>query len=78
MSTKLLKSTLHFALTNKFLDVSLTEIDWQSRAFQFYMGDLHDVMSSTKNISSFRSLNGSCNAMNDKVFNFTTKTATSY
>jgi hypothetical protein len=42
------------------------------------MGDLHDVMASTKNISSFRQLNGRCDALNDKYFNLVAKTASSY
>lgn len=78
MSNKLLKSTLRYALEGGFLDVTLDENNWQSRAFQFYMGDLHDVMSSTKNISSFRLINGSCTAQNDKTFNFTMKSASAY
>jgi hypothetical protein len=78
MSNRLLKSTIHYALEQGFLDVTLTEDNWQSRAFQFYVGDLHDVMSSTKNISSFRQLNGRCNATNDKFFDLKAKSASSY
>jgi hypothetical protein len=41
ISNSLLKSTLKFAIKNGSLDVVLSEKDWQSRAFQFFIGDVH-------------------------------------
>ena len=42
------------------------------------MGDVHEVIPSTKNISSLEPINGKCKAMDDKYFNLLKKTLTSY
>ncbi len=53
LSNSLLKSTLKYALKQGFLDVVLTQEFWQSRAFQFFIGDVHEVMpTSTKKIAT--------------------------
>ena len=52
-----MKSIFVKALKQKFLDSTLSQENWQSRAFQFFMGDFHDVMYATKNISSFNLYN---------------------
>ena len=67
-----------YALRQHFLDVTISQDNWQSRAFQFFMGDLHDVMYSTRNITSFKSLNGKCSALDDKSFSFEMKSISSY
>lgn len=41
------------------------------------MGDFHDVMYATKNISSFKQLDGKCLAL-DQNFSFSMKTNASY
>ena len=41
ISNSLFKSTLRYALKNQKLDVVLNQEFWQSRAFQFFMGDVH-------------------------------------
>lgn len=61
-----------------FLDVTLTQDNWQSRAFQFYLGDFHDTIASVKNITSFKPLNGKCQALDDDYFNLTKKSLSSY
>jgi len=59
--------------------VVLTQEFWQSRAFQFFIGDVHEVMpNSTKKISTMEVLKGGCKGLNDPVFSFAYKTATSY
>lgn len=43
------------------------------------MGDLHEVMpSSTKKMSTMIEITGKCNALNDPVFSFLTKSSTMY
>ena len=79
ISNSLLKSTLKYALKRGEIDVSLTQEFWQSRAFQFYMGDLHEVMpKSTLNISTLEKIEGKCTAMDDPVFYFGPKARASY
>jgi cytochrome c oxidase assembly protein Cox11 len=58
--------------------VYLSQDNWQSRAFQFYVGDLHEVIGSTKNVSSYVEMTGKCQAINDKNFNLEMKTVSSY
>lgn len=42
LSNNFFRSNLKYALKEKkFLNIRLTEENWQSRAFQFFMGDLH-------------------------------------
>lgn len=60
------------------MDVTLSQEDWQSRAFQFFMGDLHDTIPSTRNISSFKEIKGNCAAIYDKNLGLTKKTISSY
>jgi len=78
ISNTFFKSALKYALQGHSLDVTLSQDNWQSRAFQFYVGDLHEVISSTKNVSSFKELNGRCQAINDKTFSIEKKTISSY
>lgn len=78
ISNTLIKSTLRNAINKGFLDVVLTEEFWQSPAFQFYMGDVHDVIPSTKNLSSLEPITGKCRALDDKFFNLESKTASTY
>lgn len=42
------------------------------------MGDLHDVITSTRNISSFKELKGNCNAISDKNLGLKKKSISSY
>lgn len=43
------------------------------------MGDVHDVMpSSTKMLPTLIPLTGRCDALNDPVFSFTTKSSSTY
>jgi hypothetical protein len=53
ISNIFLRSSLKKALNSNFLDATLNQDSWQSRAFQFYVGDLHEVIDSTKNVSSY-------------------------
>lgn len=79
ISNSLIKSTLKYALKRRSLDVILSQEFWQSRAFQFFMGDVHEVMpSTTKNISTMTPLHGRCDGLDDPVFSFTTKSSTAY
>ena len=53
--------------------------NWQSHGVQFYMGDLHEVMPSTYNISSLDPLKGSCKAIYDENhFTFEKMSMSSY
>lgn len=74
----MLKSTLRNAINKGFLDVILTQQFWQSPAFQFYMGDVHEVIPSTKNISSLQPITGKCRALDDKYYNLTIKSTKTY
>lgn len=79
LSNGLIKSSLRYAIKQKALDVKLTEEFWQSRAFQFFVGDLHDVMpTSTKHIETMTEITGMCRALDDAVFNFAMKTSKTY
>ena len=61
------------------MDVYLSQDNWQSRAFQFYVGDLHEVIGSTKNVSSYVELTGKCQAIDDnKTIDLSMKTSKSY
>lgn len=42
------------------------------------MGDVHDVIPSTKNISSLEPITGKCKALDDKVFSLDMKTTSTY
>ena len=78
-SNSLLKSSLRYALHQKALDVNLTEEFWQSRAFQFFVGDLHDVMpSATKHMDTMLPITGLCRALDDPVFGLTMKSSKTY
>ena len=73
------KATLKYALQHHSLDVYLSQDNWQSRAFQFYVGDLHEVIGSTKNVSSYVELTGKCQAIDDnKTIDLSMKTSKSY
>lgn len=65
ISNSFLKSALQYSIEKGFLDVNMTQEFWQSRAFQFRMGDIHDVMLGTKNISTMQEIQSRCNAMSD-------------
>lgn len=77
-SNSFLKSTLKYAIGEGFLDVVMTEENWQSPAFQFFVGDLHEIIPSTKNISTEEPIVGRCNALTDSLFKFGKKTNTTY
>lgn len=79
VSNSLIKSCLRYAVNLKALDVTLNEEFWQSRAFQFYVGDLHDVMpSSTKTLPTLMEIKGGCIGLDDPVFSFAMKNTRSY
>jgi hypothetical protein len=78
ISNTFFNSTLKYALQSHSLDVTLSQDNWQSRAFQFYVGDLHEVITATRNVSSFKDLNGKCQAINDKNFGINKKSISSY
>lgn len=42
------------------------------------MGDLHDVITSTRNISSLKEIKGNCNAIYDKNLGLVKKSISSY
>jgi hypothetical protein len=42
------------------------------------MGDLHDVITSTRNISSFKEIKGNCSAVYDKTLGLVKKSISSY
>jgi hypothetical protein len=61
------------------LDVIFKDEIWQSRAFQFFIGDLYEVMpSSMKNLPIMEKIIGKCVAIDDPVFSFTVKNTKSY
>ena len=60
------------------LDSTLSQDNWQSRAFQFFVGDLHDAITTTRNISSYKEIEGLCQAIDDKTFIFEKKSITSF
>ena len=41
------KNTLRYGIQHKFLDTTLTKHLWESRMFQFYAGDLYEVIPKT-------------------------------
>jgi hypothetical protein len=78
-SNSLLKSSLRYALHQQALDVNLTEEFWQSRAFQFFVGDLHDVMpAATKHMDTMLPITGLCRALDDPVFALNMKGSKTY
>ena len=67
------------AVKNGSLDVILTDEFWQSRAFQFFVGDLHDVMpTATKHMDTMINIKGKCKALDDPVFNLSMKSSKAY
>jgi hypothetical protein len=79
ISNSLIKSTLKYVIKNGSLNVVLSQEFWQSRAFQFFMGDVHEVMpSSTRNMSTMVELQGRCDALDDPAFSFSAKSASAY
>jgi hypothetical protein len=79
-SNSLIKFTLRHAISvQQALDVVLTEEFWQSRAFQFFMGDLHDVMpTATRHLDTMANITGRCKALDDPVFSFAMKNTKAY
>jgi hypothetical protein len=79
ISNSFLKSTLINALKEeKFLDVLMTQPYWQCQAFQFCVGDLHEVMPSTRNISTEEPITGRCQALPDSFFSLAKKSLKTY
>lgn len=79
LSNSLLKSTLRHAIRKQALDVNLTTEFWQSRAFQFFVGDLHEVMpTATKHLPTLTEITGICRALDDPVFAFAMKSTKTY
>lgn len=57
------RSTASWALDNQVFDTDLNPEDWQSRHFQFYAGDLYDVIPALqKKFYPDQKLNGNCKA----------------
>lgn len=38
------RNTLNYAIDQKFMNIDLNRANWQSRFFQFYAGDLYEVI----------------------------------
>lgn len=71
MSLGLYKSTVEYALSQGFLNSALNRDNWQSRHFQFYIGDLYDVIPALqKKYYPRDEVTGSCVALTNG-FSFT-------
>lgn len=46
----------------------LSQQDWQSRAFQFYVGDLVEAMPVLKSLPPMTKVTGKCKAMEDSSY----------
>lgn len=60
----------HMALKNirsGWFDTLLTR-EWETNAFQFFMGDLYDIIPETQKLAPRTSLTGACNATEDSLF----------
>lgn len=58
------ESSVLFAIRNGFLNTDLTQARWPSSVFQFYAGDLYDVIPTlSKKFYPSDSISGSCNAI---------------
>lgn len=69
MNIALLKETARYALHNGFFDVILSQQDWQSRAFQFYVGDLVEAIPVLKTLPPMTKVTGKCKALEDTSYN---------
>jgi len=67
----LIKSTARYALSKGLFDVILSKEEWQSRAFQFYVGDLIEAIPSLKSVPPTTKVTGKCKALDDNSYNMT-------
>lgn len=79
-SNSLIKSCFRYAVGRlRAIDVNLTQEWWESRAFQFFVGDLHDVMpNATKHLETMLPIKGFCKGLDDPVLSFAMKNAKTY
>jgi len=64
ISMGLVQSTAKWGLDNGVYDTDLNENTWQSRHFQFYVGDLYDVIPALqKKYYPNNKLNGNCKSL---------------
>lgn len=66
LSQGFIESTAKYALNNGIFDTDLNEDAWESRHFQFFAGDLYDVIPALqKKFYPSNKLNGNCKALKD-------------
>lgn len=78
LSNSLLKSSVRYILTKGYFNIKLNQQNWESRAFQFYAGDLYMAIPSLKKVNAETPIAGECKAFNDDSFNFSVKSDTQY
>ena len=63
LSFDIYKNTIRYAIDQKFLDTSLEKRFWESRMFQFYAGDLYEVIPAVaQNFIATEEVTGTCKA----------------
>jgi hypothetical protein len=68
LSLSILENTVRYAAQRGVLNTLLTRESWESRAFQFYAGDLYDVIPQlAKNYYADTAIEGSCNTSTSDV-----------
>lgn len=78
ISNSILKSTVRYILKKGFFNIKLNQQEWESRAFQFYAGDLYLAIPSLRKQPQDAVITGTCSAANDDSFSFKKKSREQY
>lgn len=70
LSNSVLKSTVRYILNKGFFNIKLNQQEWESRAFQFYVGDLYLAIPSLKKHGPETVVTSECSAAYDEQFTF--------
>lgn len=57
-----------YSIQKRWLDTLLDGTAWETSAFQFYAGDLYDVIAETQKLAPRTKVSGGCNALEDSFF----------
>lgn len=68
ISMDLPRHIARYNLQKRWLDTLLDGGDWETNAFQFYVGDLYDAIPETMKLAPRTRISGGCNANDDSFF----------